>query len=498
MGACAILGNIAIVVVFLFNRNTQVGKVHYLLVTQLAIADLLMGIYLVILAIQDISYGQSYQTLSRTWQSSLTCRTAGFLAFLSSQASLGFLLMVGVDRFTALFRPFEHLRLTVYSTKVSVTFTWFLTGVLGIAFAALAGPADNDKFGQSDVCFSLPYMIKPIAFAVDVGSPARIPYLLYLPAKIPKTAAWSFLSSILYGLDLIGILTMTSLAIGIAIFGLKSYRNYQNMEQIKLTIRVAPFILLKISTWLLIIAVGVWSTGAGNVVSTTFHSWFMTLVFPLSSCLGPVLYTSLVYFTLLEPKDDGGEDPIVDTFTTIEQQNVVAEMRENEDVMMKENEIELKAQEVTEGVQNGTGIVDGDHFPGVENGIGIGVTHISVVGDGNSHQNRAFQADLNSKNDQDVSEDVHYRIGMDGSQVPDVPLQDANSHHNLAYEPKEDINSTNHVWAHSDGHWELPDIEEEAYDGGDVEIYGRAHTDLVKDPQLYNVHQEAIYAQIRK
>ncbi len=80
-------------------KDTRVGVKQKMLIVNLAIADLLMGFYLLILGCKDSFYGQYFPLYSRTWRTSSFCRFAAVPAIFSSEASLFFLTLISLDRF---------------------------------------------------------------------------------------------------------------------------------------------------------------------------------------------------------------------------------------------------------------------------------------------------------------------------------------------------------------------------------------------------------------
>ena len=89
MGCCAIFGNVYVVWWKRCKQRTG-NKVQSLLLSNLAMSDLLMGIYMIIIASADVYYGQYFPMNAEHWRSSVLCRIAGTLAITSSEASVLF------------------------------------------------------------------------------------------------------------------------------------------------------------------------------------------------------------------------------------------------------------------------------------------------------------------------------------------------------------------------------------------------------------------------
>ena len=63
-------------------------QVHSFLITNLALGDLCMGLYLLIIAAVDVSYRGVYFIYDVQWRTSPLCQLAGFLSTFSSELSV--------------------------------------------------------------------------------------------------------------------------------------------------------------------------------------------------------------------------------------------------------------------------------------------------------------------------------------------------------------------------------------------------------------------------
>ncbi|XGW06937.1 hypothetical protein V3C99_016894 [Haemonchus contortus] len=83
----AILGNVLVWVILGLAFEKRM-RVHYLFMINLAIADLITGVYLAVLAVQDVRTGDEYYRHAVSWQTGYGCSMAGFFAVLSSELSI--------------------------------------------------------------------------------------------------------------------------------------------------------------------------------------------------------------------------------------------------------------------------------------------------------------------------------------------------------------------------------------------------------------------------
>jgi len=143
--------------------------VHSFLITNLALGDLLMGVYLLIIAGVDVAYRGIYIIYDTLWRQSILCQFAGFLSTFSSELSVFTLTLITIDRLVAIIFPLRVKRLRMREARVAMFFLW------GVALALSAAPlAHIDYFanfyGRSGVCLALHITAdKPPGWAYAVG-----------------------------------------------------------------------------------------------------------------------------------------------------------------------------------------------------------------------------------------------------------------------------------------------------------------------------------------
>ncbi|XP_070571255.1 G-protein coupled receptor GRL101-like [Ptychodera flava] len=118
LGISAFLGNIFVIVWRI--KENDLNKVPSFLIWNLALADFLMGIYMLIIASVDMYYRGVYVTYDTSWKNSLLCKFAGFLAALSSEVSVYTLTIITLDRFLIIAFPLKFIRIKL-KTAVSMS-----------------------------------------------------------------------------------------------------------------------------------------------------------------------------------------------------------------------------------------------------------------------------------------------------------------------------------------------------------------------------------------
>ncbi|KAL8617016.1 hypothetical protein ACOMHN_014187 [Nucella lapillus] len=159
----AVLGNMGSFVArfYLQDRSFQSrGQSSFnVLVTNLSVADFLMGVYLTIIGVADHIYRGQYVWYVETWKKSVACQAAGFLSFASSEVSAFFILLITLDRLLILRFPFGKLRFRQTSVLVASAIAWMLGFALAaVPFLPMSPPWEF--YSQTGICIPLPFSDK--------------------------------------------------------------------------------------------------------------------------------------------------------------------------------------------------------------------------------------------------------------------------------------------------------------------------------------------------
>ena len=155
----ALSGNIFVLV--WRKKETSANETNSILLQNLAASDLLMGIYMLIIASADTYFGDSFPMQSESWRSGITCRIAGAMSIISSEASVFFVTLISIDRFIAIRFPYSTRRLRKYSVRIVAVMTWTISFVLGIVPSVLSGSSFK-FYDNSHVCIGLPLALTKI------------------------------------------------------------------------------------------------------------------------------------------------------------------------------------------------------------------------------------------------------------------------------------------------------------------------------------------------
>ena len=304
IGCSAILGNVFVVWWKHFKQRTK-NKVHSLLLSNLAVSDLLMGIYMIIIASADVYYGEYFPMNAEHWRSSVLCRIAGTLAITSSEASVLFVTFISIDRFITIRFPFSIHKLHVRSTRLIAASVWAFSLTLGLTASILAG-RNSDFYDNSHVCIGLPLVqiIHPktqtikaanIAIWEDYGKTIEAidgfdqsPGLYFSVAVFIAFNMFCFLLILVCYIGLFRAVSRSSR---------EAFRQKEMAEEIRMTLKVSAIILTDFFCWFPICLMGALVQIGLIDLPNSVYAWAVTFVLPINSAINPFLYTIAMVIT---------------------------------------------------------------------------------------------------------------------------------------------------------------------------------------------------------
>ena len=308
LGLSALFGNLFVLI---WRATAETGNnvqiVQAIFIGNLALSDLLMGIYMLFLAIVDAYYGDEFYRFSDSWRVSVLCRVAGLLALLSSETSLLLLTFITIDRFLCCVFPFSFHHFAKFSVCVIVVGIWFITITMSFSAVALADP-DGDFYALSDVCIGLPLVTRPKIY--DVASSVVAGFSNSHSFNIPVTSGfkntWYFSTSVFLGLNFLMVLVIPILYVVIFISVTKASRAAQSTKNIKrevvIAFRMTLVVMTNCLTWLPVIIMGILSQTGLISVSLDMYVWSVVIILPINASFNPFLYTISVLISDLRVK----------------------------------------------------------------------------------------------------------------------------------------------------------------------------------------------------
>ena len=291
--------------VFVLSRRQNTidkNKIQTFLLRNLAMSDLLMGVYMLLIASADIYFGEYFPMHAETWRSSITCRIAGTISIVSSEASVFFVTLISVDRFISIKYHNSRRKLGKKSSVMVATVIWIVALVLGIVPSSLAGK-NYIFYDNSHVYIGLPlsklrvYETKrsekwiQICFDDDIcywRKPLQSKYLGEVNGMI-------FASVMFLGLNFVCYLAILASYVEIIRTVFNSSKraglNQEMKEQIRLTAKVAAIVLTDFACWFPIIMIGILVQAGVLTLPPDVFAWCVTFVLPINSAINPYLYT---------------------------------------------------------------------------------------------------------------------------------------------------------------------------------------------------------------
>ncbi|KAH9489918.1 hypothetical protein Btru_036626 [Bulinus truncatus] len=154
VGLLTIAGNgIVLIYRVVWSREKIFQTAYGLFVTGLAVSDLLMGVYLMIIAVVDVVYADVYVVYDESWRKSFLCHFSGFLSTLSSETSTFLIGLITLDRFISISYPFS-----AHETSTSLKWKGFIsTWVIGFVLALVPAVVPNWQiYSSNGLCLALP------------------------------------------------------------------------------------------------------------------------------------------------------------------------------------------------------------------------------------------------------------------------------------------------------------------------------------------------------
>ena len=321
IGLCSLVGNISVLVLRL--RHETKLSVQTLLIMNLAFADCLMGIYMIIITSADFHFGNSYFLSAPIWRESYLCKLSGFLAFLSSESSVFTLALMTVDRLICIKFPFGRYRLDIKSTATVMAVLWLL--VCTLSLIPLVVPADLPGFyGLSDVCIGLPLHAESKETGVlqfmDSTSSGNMEFSAeYIVTNRTVRPSWVYAIVTFIGVNMVlfifilvcYVVMFLEVKISTQSVGNATIRN----REIKVARKMALIVGTDFACWMPIIVMGILTQSGLVVLPTSLYAWSVIFIIPINSSINPILYTFANYMegrkkpkknTSTKPNSEGG------------------------------------------------------------------------------------------------------------------------------------------------------------------------------------------------
>ena len=273
LGTLAFCGNLAVLIWRTVDRDDN--RVQSILLSNLAMADFLMGLYMLILAVLDTMWKGEYFKYDVWWRISPGCQFVGAISMLSSEVSVAMLTITTADRLVCVVFALRLNRLTVKSAYIICLCVW----VVGIIISIL--PITGIEYFHEK--------------SREIGFFARSAVCLPLQLSRERPAGWEYSVAIFIILNFCSFVFILVAYIAIYWTMVKlvgpSVASHMQQESARVN-RLFVIVLTDFCCWMPVIIMGILSlTGNFDDPQGLVYVWVAVFVLPLNSSVNPILYT---------------------------------------------------------------------------------------------------------------------------------------------------------------------------------------------------------------
>lgn len=273
LGILAFGGNLCVLIWRAVKRDSN--RVQSILLSNLAMADFLMGLYLLIIAVNDTMWKGEYFKHDVSWRNGFTCKLLGVLSMVSSEVSVAMLTVTTADRLICVVFALKFERLTVKSAYIICLCAW-IVGIIISILPAVGIEYFNDPstaygfYGNSAMC---------LPFQLSRQKPAGWEYALVFFIIL------NLCSFVFILVAYVAIYWTIAKLVGASASG------HMQTESARVN-RLFFIVLTDFCCWVPVIVLGILSlTGSFTDESGLVYVWVAVFVLPLNSSVNPILYT---------------------------------------------------------------------------------------------------------------------------------------------------------------------------------------------------------------
>ncbi|XP_023236525.1 relaxin receptor 1-like [Centruroides sculpturatus] len=238
-----------------------------LFIKNLAVADFLMGIYLLAIGAQDLAFRNKYNRHAHAWMSSWQCTICGILAMISCEVSVLILSLITVERYRCIRSNVRVVSIT--AARYSLIIIWVF-GILLALFPMFHWQKGQDFYSTNGLCFPL---------HIDD------PYML----------GWQYSAFVFLGINFTAVILIIILYLRMFLI-IKDDRQrarpvmIKKHEDIVLAMRFFFIVLTDCLCWIPIVVIKVIALNQ-ITISDSLYACVVVFILPINSALNPVIYT---------------------------------------------------------------------------------------------------------------------------------------------------------------------------------------------------------------
>ncbi|XP_071959904.1 G-protein coupled receptor GRL101-like [Antedon mediterranea] len=286
IGISSVIGNVIVIISRCYEKDDNTGninssakKVQTTLITNLAVSDLLMAIYLITIASADVYYRGRYWVVAKDWKDSFLCSFSGAVSTLSGECSVFTLMVMSVDRAVNIVNPFSTRRLNRKYCRILIGIAWLVFFVLSFLpvvhkLNLIDIPYFGDNYyGKQSVC-------------------------LALPLTRSRWPGWEYAVAIFVVFNGIGFIVIAvsyaTIFFSVQRSGATVCRRRKRKEQLKMARKLGIIVFTDFCCWFPIILMSFCSEMGWWDIPEEIYVWAATFIIPINSSVNPYLFT-IVY-----------------------------------------------------------------------------------------------------------------------------------------------------------------------------------------------------------
>nr|QVK45769.1 G protein-coupled receptor [Proales similis] len=273
---CGVLANLLVIAFNAGKVLTRQGAalqseliVSAFLIANLALADWLMSVYILFIAVKDATSRHDFVAGALNWQHSFTCHLAGFLAIVSSVSSALTLLFITYERYRALKLPARRMTLT--EALLASTLIWLCS----VCVASLP-LADLNRYSSYAIC--LPF---------DTNQPLDRLYVVSLNGLLITCFVLIF---VLYAFIFMNKVSIELDARRDSCSN-RSQIELRHSEDQRLACNISLLVMANSVCWGPVVIICVYSLVAQKSISRAMLKMLAIFVIPFNSLINPFLYS---------------------------------------------------------------------------------------------------------------------------------------------------------------------------------------------------------------
>ncbi|XP_041453055.1 uncharacterized protein LOC121406105 [Lytechinus variegatus] len=163
LSSSALTGNAAVILLRLIDNKLKVAEVTNRFLIGQAVADLFMGIYMVLITSADVQNGKDHFLIADVWPKSGRCSIARLIGWVANEASAITIVLSTIERLICTASP--RGRVTFIASGLMLAMCWLWTMVTSVLITVISENTDK-RFGLAQFCIPVFFHSKP----QDTGS----------------------------------------------------------------------------------------------------------------------------------------------------------------------------------------------------------------------------------------------------------------------------------------------------------------------------------------